>query len=357
MMYNKVHALLVFFILLLLGCNEDNNSSAIANIYVSVPFIEIIEDDSIIFDSLNVTDPYIIADESTKMYYMTGTGGLLWKSHDLHTWKGPNSFIEIDTTCWMGSNPKIWAPQLHKYKNKYYCLVTFTNPSIIVESIPERYNVLRRNVHILVADKAEGPYRPINEEGYLPIEWSTLDGTLWEEGGALYLIFNHDWMQLVDGQIKCIRLADDLSESLGMSKILFSASDAKWAKDMKSIGELTFGMALNGYVSDGPFLFRTGTERLGMLWSSWSDKRYTQGVAYSETGLLAGPWIQEDKPILDKNSGHGMLFNTFDGKALLLLHSQGLELNPGPRKPVLYEVDFSGDFITIGERYHPKSTF
>ena len=142
-----------------------------------------------------------------------------------------------------------------------------------------------------------------------------------------------------------------------MSKIVFYASDAIWAKDLKSIGELNFGMALNGYVSDGPFLFRTGTGRLGMLWSIWSDKRYAQGVAYSETGLLAGPWIQEDKPILDENSGHGLLFNTFEGKALLLLQSQGFEMNPGPRKPALYEVDLSGDFLTLEERYHPKSTY
>lgn len=53
---------------------------------------------------------------------------------------------------------------------------------------------------------------------------------------------------------------------------------------MKSIGELTFGMALEGYVADGPFLFRTGTGRLGMLWSSWSNSRCAQGVAYSGVG-------------------------------------------------------------------------
>jgi len=28
-------------------------------------------------DSIRLSDPYILADESSKMYYMTGTGGML----------------------------------------------------------------------------------------------------------------------------------------------------------------------------------------------------------------------------------------------------------------------------------------
>ena len=39
-------------------------------------------------------------------------------------------------------------------------------------------------------------------------------------------------------------------------------------------------------VTDGPYLFRTGTGRLGMIWTSWIYNVYTQGVAYSESGTL-----------------------------------------------------------------------
>ena len=113
-------------------------------------------------------------------------------------------------------------------------------------------------------------------------------------------------------------------------------------------------MALGGYVADGPFLFRTGTGRLGMLWSSWSNSRCAQGVAYSESGKLAGPWVQCNAPLIPNNSGHGMLFRTFDGKLLMCLHHQSLDSeNPGPRRPTLFEVDISGDEIKILGKYHP----
>jgi hypothetical protein len=34
-------------------------------------------------DSIRLSDPFILADAKTKQYYMTGTGGLLWKSPDM----------------------------------------------------------------------------------------------------------------------------------------------------------------------------------------------------------------------------------------------------------------------------------
>ena len=305
------------------------------------------------FDSLIMNDPYILADDATQMYYMVGSGGTLWKSPDLKMWTGPYLYIEVDTTSWTGPNPLMWAPELHKYKGKYYCFVTFTNTQMIVDTIPGRYNVQRRSTHILTSQKPEGPYRPLSEHIYLPENWSVLDGTLWEEDGKPYLVFCHEWMQTVDGIMKYVELSPDLSESIGEPASMFKASDAPWPREMRSIGELTFGMPLDGYVTDGPFFFRTGTGRLGMLWSSWSDRRYAQGVAYSKSGSVSGPWIQMDTPLVPDNSGHGMLFRTFDGKHLMILHQQGLDENPGPRKPVLLEVDLSGNEIKVLGKYTP----
>ena len=58
-----------------------------------------------------------------------------------------------------------------------------------------------------------------------------------------------------------------------------------------------------------------------MIWTSWIYNVYTQGVAYSESGTLDGPWIQEKDPITPPNFGHGMLFQTLDGKWLMSVHS------------------------------------
>ena len=40
-------------------------------------------------DSIRLSDPAVLADEATHMYYMTGTGGMMWKSRDLKLWDGP----------------------------------------------------------------------------------------------------------------------------------------------------------------------------------------------------------------------------------------------------------------------------
>lgn len=324
------------------------------------PFRTDLEQRTVHLDSMTLSDPFILADPATQTYYMTGSGGLIWKSEDLRMWHGPFNYIEIDTTSWMGSQPSVWAAELHQYNDKYYSFLTFTNRDTIVDTVPfnavpgaERYHVQRRASHVLVSETAEGPYRPIKDGvHYTPPRHSTLDGTLWVENGVPYMVYCHEWMQLTDGTMVAVQLAPDLSEPVGTPFTLFRGSDGPWVREMRSIGEMTFGMDLNGWVTDGPFLFRTGTGRLGMLWSSWGDQRYVQGVAYSESGTIVGPWIQEPEPLNPENSGHGMMFRTFDGTLLMALHQAPLE-GPRRRAPVLLEVDDSGDALRIVGRYRP----
>lgn len=310
---------------------------------------------TVALEEMSMSDPYILADPITRMYYMTGSGGSVWRSGDLKTWEGPFSVVEHDPNSWMGPRPSIWAAELHFYKGRYYYFATFTNRSIIVDVVPDRYDVQRRASHVLRADDVMGPYKPMNDKVYLPENWSTLDGTFWVEGNTPYMIFCHEWMQTVDGTMEMIQLTPDLAVSIGTPTTLFKASDAPWSREMNSIGEITFGMELGGHVTDGPFLFKTQTGKLGMLWSSWGDQRYAQGVAYSASNKLEGPWLQEEKALVPENSGHGMMFRTFEGKLLMALHYASLEPGAGGsgRKPRLLAVDDSGDRIKIIGPYNP----
>ena len=97
-------------------------------------------------DSILLSDPCILADQQTSMYYMTGTGGMLWKSKDLKLWEGPYAIAQTDPHSWMGPKPMIWAAELHPYQNKYYYLFNVrTNLFLILELIPyfSSYNVLK----------------------------------------------------------------------------------------------------------------------------------------------------------------------------------------------------------------------
>lgn len=293
-------------------------------------------------DSIILSDPCILADENTRTYYMTGTGGMLWKSKDLERWDGPYKVAQHDTTSWMGAHPQIWAAELHKYDGKYYYFATFTNNDIIVGEY--RGNIIpRRASHLLVSDAPDGPYLPVSDEIYLPADIPTLDGTFWvDTDGKPYMVYCGEWLMNWDGTIEKIPLKNDLTGSVGEGKVLFRASDSPWSR------EVIDGKVRPNRVTDGPWLFRTATGRLGMLWTSWIDNVYTQGVAYSESGTLDGPWIQECEPITPPNHGHGMLFKAFDGRWLMSVHSHSVD-DRGRyiRVPRIFEVDLSGDKLVL----------
>ena len=55
----------------------------------------------------------------------------------------------------MGSEPMIWAAEIHEYKGKYYYFATFTNKNIIIDTVAGNF-INRRASHILVSDKPNG---------------------------------------------------------------------------------------------------------------------------------------------------------------------------------------------------------
>ena len=304
-------------------------------------------------DSIVLSDPFVLADDATHTYYMTGTGGMLWKSKDLATWSGPYRVVEIDSASWMGPRPAIWAAEIHKHQGKYYYFATFTNHAVKIDTVMG--NVIeRRACHVLVSDRAEGPYRPIpgGDATYLPADRPTLDATLWTEpDGTPYMVYCHEWLQNRNGTVECIRLKPDFSGTEGDARILFRASDSPWSRESTEEHVRKPNM-----VTDGPWVFRTKTGRLGMLWTSWIGKTYTQGVAYSQSGRLDGPWIQEQHPITPPNFGHGMMFRSFDGRLLLSIHSHSVN-NRGQyiRHPRFFTLDDRGDKLKVGQQYRPRS--
>ncbi|MDR1737648.1 MAG: glycoside hydrolase family 43 protein [Candidatus Symbiothrix sp.] len=296
-------------------------------------------------NEIRLSDPFIFADTATQQYFMTGTGGMVWKSPDLRLWSGPYRVTAHDTLSWMGKFPMIWAAEIHKYKEKYYYFATFTNRDLKIDTV--RGNVIeRRACHVLVSDSAAGPYRPVSQNDYLPANMPTLDATLWVEDGQPYMLYCHEWLQNWNGTVESIRLSDDLSQSIGEPKILFRAFDSPWSHEIDADGS-----DIPNKVTDGPFVFRTQTGRLGILWTSWIYDVYTQGVAYSDNGKLDGKWIHETEPITPPNHGHGMLFRTFDGKLLMAIHSHRVgENGQYIRIPQLFEVDDSGDRLKISQQ-------
>ena len=208
----------------------------------------------------------------------------------------------------------VWAPEVHRYRDKYYLLVTLTSRDTL-PPIAGRPTLNQRGTQVLVADSPTGPFRPFQNRAHTPAEWMALDGTLWVEDGVPWMVFCHEWVQVTDGTMELVRLKDDLSDTVGVCQTLFRADDAPW---VRSIGQK--GSPQYGFVTDGPFLYRTNSGTLIMIWSSFGARQYAVGMAISSSGKIAGPWQQVAQPLFAADGGHGMIFRTFDGQLMLALH-------------------------------------
>jgi hypothetical protein len=172
----------------------------------------------------------------------------------------------------------------------------------------------------------------------------SLDGTLWVENGTPYMVFCHEWIQVTDGTIELMQLKKDLLENDGIPQTLFSATQAKWAKSLDEVGVKHENKIKKGYITDGPFLYRTNNGKLLMIWSSFGLDKYAVGLAESETGSIKGPWKVILEPLFKANGGHGMIFKTFDGQLKLVLHQPN---NSPMERAQLFDLEDAGNIIRI----------
>jgi beta-xylosidase len=296
-----------------------------------------------------VHDPWILAHEESKTYYLYSaarqneggvnrSGTLTYKSKNLLDWDGPYIVFLIPDGIWAKPNQGAWAPEVHRYNGKYYLFVTLHNSERVIDRPPDAWRVTHmRGTIIAVADSPEGPFTPLKPDGpHPPADFMTLDGTLYVEDGVPWMVYAHEWIQMIDGMMEAVPLKPDLSAATGDPIHLFKASDAPWLNAHRKPSKKE-----NSYVTDGPELFRTKTGGLLMLWSSYDRGSYVETVARSESGKLAGPWKQLD-PLVGNDSGHGMLFRTFEGQLMMVLHQ------PFRRaRAKLFDMEDTGDNLKV----------
>lgn len=272
---------------------------------------------------INIRDPFVLVHEGK--YYLYGTRGPecwgnkatgldCYVSTDLENFEGPIEVFTPPEGFWADRN--FWAPEVHKYKGAFYMFVSFKAEGVC------------RGTQILKADSPLGPFKVHSDGPVTPRDWECLDGTFYvepTEGNRPYMIFCHEWVQITDGTICAVQLSDDLTHAVGEPKLLFHATEAPWIVDIRN----------GNYVTDGPFMYIADDGEITLLWSSFGKGGYTMGLAKSESGTIAGPWKQVEKPLFDKDGGHGMIFKSLDGKIMGTLHSPNKDLE---ERPIFFEI-------------------
>ena len=299
-------------------------------------------------------DPWIVAEQKTRTYYLysaaspriTGlgrTGTLYYRSKDLATWEGPFIAFVAPAESWADATVGAWAPEVHAYRGRYYLFTTLHNPKKALPTADSTRPNMMRATTISVSDSPEGPFTLMKLDAPLtPANFMTLDGTLYvDRAGKPWMVYAHEWIQKVDGTMEAIPLRDDLTAAAGAPIHLFKASDAPWLN-----AQMAPSTRENHYVTDGPELFRTKTGTLLMLWASYMKNElgrdgYVQTVARSKSGEIAGPWEQL-APLIGNDSGHGMLFRSFEGTLMLVLHQPFRNA-----RGKIYEMEDTGDGLRV----------
>ncbi len=206
-----------------------------------------------------------------------------------------------------------WAPEICKYRDKYYIFGTYTSKATGLHGCA-----------VFRSSSPCGKYELISDGIMTPKDRGCIDNSLYvDENGDPWMVFVHEWVSTPDkvGRMCVSRMTDDLSALTGEITTVFRADDAPWCS--------------KNFVTDGPQIINVGSGRLAMIWSgfdTWVDFKensYCIGVAYSENGVR-GPWIQDEKLLYCKNDkdyrfgrdgGHGYIFKDSDGQLVLTLHS------------------------------------
>ncbi|MGN1370526.1 MAG: glycoside hydrolase family 43 protein [Aristaeellaceae bacterium] len=272
---------------------------------------------------INIRDPFVLLHEDK--YYLYGTRGAtcwgeadgfdVYVSDDLENWSEPHEIFHNDGSFWADRN--YWAPEVYLWQGAFYMFASFKAEGVC------------RGTCILKADSPMGPFVPHSDGPVTPHDWECLDGTFYvNKEGKPFMVFCHEWKQVIDGEICAMELTDDLSAPAGSPRLLFTASQAEWVlPHLPKQGQ-------PAYVTDGPFMWRNSDGTLLMLWASFSRDGYTQGLARSSNGEITGEFKQV-KPLFMKDGGHGMIFRTREGKLLMTLHSPNTHLE---ERPYFFEV-------------------
>lgn len=282
------------------------------------------------FSDINIRDPFILNENGTYYLYGTraknfgqGTGGFdVYRSTDLVNWSAPQCCFDSEAN---GYNHQVnWAPEVHKYRGAYYMFATFTAQSGL------------RGTYILRSDDPCGPFAPWSDGPVTPKEWECLDGTLYVAAdGTPYMVFCHEHTQIIDGTIEYMPLTPDLKAAAGAPTTIFCGSSLPLA-GKKPAGE--------HYVTDGPFLYRTKTGVLLMLWSTILDTGYAECIARSDNGRIDGKF-EHLSPLVTSDGGHGMIFRA--GETLyFIFHTPN---RTDDERPCLVELTDALDTLCIKE--------
>ncbi|MFD0792850.1 glycoside hydrolase family 43 protein [Mucilaginibacter litoreus] len=272
-------------------------------------------------DTILLADPTVFADKG--IYYLYGTGSkdgfLVYQSADLKNWSGPvgkrsgHALMRGDSYGTKG----FWAPQVFKYRHKYYMAYTADEHIAIAESDSPLGPFKQKEIKCI-----SGPGKQIDPYVFVDTD------------GALYMFH----VRLQQGnRIFVARLNADLAD--------IDESTAKECLHAEQPWENTDNAPWP--VSEGPTVLKHN--KLYYLFYSANDFRnINYAVGYATAASPLGPWKKtEDSPIISRKNigvngtGHGDFFTDASGQLYYVLHTHNSNSKVGNRKTGIVKASFT----------------
>jgi len=293
-------------------------------------------------------DASILADADSRTYYLYASpeapaGGVVaYTSKDLTTWEGPTSVFQVPPGSWAKPAEGVRDPRVYAYRGKYYLFATLFNSDSVIAKPPDSWRVnTARGTQLFVSESPQGPFSAVPNsvtKSYTPADFVALGGSHYIEGDLAWLVYVHDWTQVVDATIEAVRLKADLSAPAEAPIYLFKASDAPWLQQQTvAFREPRY------YPASGPIIWRTRNGSLIMIWSSPKNGKTAVTVTRSVTGKVRGPWTQ-GATLLSDDSAQATVFNTFDGRLMMLVHQP---VQGGGARAKFVELEDVGDTVRL----------
>ncbi|MBQ6020369.1 MAG: family 43 glycosylhydrolase [Clostridia bacterium] len=254
-----------------------------------------------------VRDPYVVVYQGK--YYMFGTGLARGRgygvctSRDLMHWSERKNVFTADSG--FDGCADFWAPECHYYKGAFYLFATYRSEASG-----------KRGVAVFRCDTPDGQYEMISDGHITPKDIDCIDGTLYiDKSGKPWIVYVNEWTSSPDGigEMAACRLNDELTQRVGKPILLFRANGHIWT---------------DSNITDGPFLYRTDSGELLLLWSNMDiSGAYAVGCAISDNGEIDGNWIHQPDAVYKKDKlnpydgGHAMLFHDLNGQLTMAIHS------------------------------------
>ena len=293
-------------------------------------------------DSIFLADPTIFYHQGT--YYLYGTGGnvntgfLVYASKDLKTWTGPvgkhNGYALIKGESY--GTEGFWAPQVFKYRNRFYMAYT-----------------ANENIAIAESDSPAGPFRQKSLVAISGTGKQIDPFVFFDRNGKKYLYH----VRLTNGnKIFVAELNDNLTDIDPQTVRECITATAFWENTQQA----------RWPVAEGPTVIKM--KKLYYLFYSANDFRnidYAMGYAVAETPY--GPWEKSTaNPVLSRKllgkhgPGHGDFVKTHNGDWLYVFHTHRTPEKVSPRVTAIIRCHFKkspgGKFEVIADSssiYYP----